>query len=151
MTDRRMRAFNKLLGRVTGISIHNSKNTLAALTDADMPAFSVYTENLLVDKKPQLRRCFRVHTTCEVIAKQLKSLFNAGAFCRLSSFSLLQEDTILIRFIGDKGGTFMQFKFGLTVMSCMEPNSTPFFNLLASMDAFDTHHNLEKAIFLAWA
>jgi hypothetical protein len=39
------------------------------------------------------------------------------------------------------------FKFGLTVVNCPSPSLTDAFYLLATMEAFDTYHNLKKGIF----
>ena len=66
---------------------------------------------------------------------------------RSSVHTLFDDETIILRFGGDKGGKFMQFKFGVTVMNCRDPNSPDAFDLLASLDAPDTYYNMKTAIF----
>ena len=42
----------------------------------------------------------------------------------------------------------MAFKFGLTVMNCLKPNLVESFDLLGSMEAFDTYANLKVAFLI---
>ena len=41
----------------------------------------------------------------------------------------------------------MAFKFGVTVMNCLQPNLPENFDLIATVEAFDTYNNLKSAIF----
>ncbi len=41
----------------------------------------------------------------------------------------------------------MAFKFGLTVMNCLQPNLPENFDLVATMEAFDTYNKLKIGIF----
>jgi hypothetical protein len=60
-----------------------------------------------------------------------------------SELTALDDDTIIIRFGGDKGGDFMKFKFGFTVMNYLQTNSPDAFELCLSLDAPDTYFNLK--------
>lgn len=59
----------------------------------------------------------------------------------------MNDSTIILRLGGDKGGSTMAFKFGATVMNCLQPNLPENFDLIATMEAFDTYQNLKTAIF----
>jgi hypothetical protein len=41
----------------------------------------------------------------------------------------------------------MAFKFGVTVMNCLQPNLPESFDLLGTVEAFDTYLNLKAAFF----
>jgi hypothetical protein len=73
--------------------------------------------------------------------------FENQVFLPSSSFTLLDDSTIIIRFGGDKGGKNMAFKWGLTMMNALKPNSSADLDLLATMEAFDKNNNLHDAIF----
>jgi hypothetical protein len=73
--------------------------------------------------------------------------FENQIFLPSSSFTLLDDSTLIIRFGGNKGGNTMAFKWGITVMNAPKPNSSAAMDLLATMEAFDKYNNLRDAIF----
>jgi len=149
MTDRQMIAFNEMLGKLTGLSVHERKNSLASLVDETMPDFSVNTVKVHVGGVGQKveRQVFLVDRISEVVCSRITSLLDNHILVGSPVHTLLEDDTIILRFGGDKGGKFMQFKFGVTVMNCQEPNSPDAFDMLASLDAPDTYFNMKYAIF----
>jgi hypothetical protein len=58
--------------------------------------------------------------------------------------TLLDDDTLIIRFGGDKGGNFMQFKYGITIMNCHSPNGPDAFDICMTLDVPDTYANLHS-------
>jgi hypothetical protein len=59
----------------------------------------------------------------------------------------LSDDHLVVRIGGDKGGSVMQSKVGVTVMKCDTPNIPENFDFLGAFDAKDTYYNLKKSIF----
>jgi hypothetical protein len=102
---------------------------------------------LLVNKKMQPRRIFRVARWTQVIELRISKLFENQVFLPSSSFTLLDDSTLIILFGGDKGGKKMAFKWGLTMMNAPNPNSSAAIDLLAKMEAFDKYNNVRDAIF----
>ena len=41
----------------------------------------------------------------------------------------------------------MAFKFGITIMNCLQPNLQENLDLIATVEAFDTYNNLKTSIF----
>jgi hypothetical protein len=70
-------------------------------------------------------------------------LYEAKLLKPSSEFTDLDDDTIIIRFAGDKGGRFIQFNFGVTVMNYVQANSPDTFELCLSLDAPESYFNLE--------
>ena len=151
MTDRQMIAFNQKLGELTGLSVHERKNSLASLVDDTMPDFSVNSLSVYIDGKRVERQAFLVERINDVVCSRIASLVDNQILVPSSVHTLLNDDTIILRFGGDKGGKFMQFKFGMTVMNCQDPNSPDSFDLIASLDAPDTYYNMKHAIFDKYA
>ncbi len=75
------------------------------------------------------------------------SLFKHSVFIPSSAITGLNDSTIIVRLGGDKGGKTMAFKFGVTVMNCLQPNLPDSFDLLGTIEAFDTYLNLKTALF----
>jgi hypothetical protein len=146
MSGRKMFMFNRILVGLTGISMHSTSTTLAALQDKQMPDYTIYMVKFLVNKTMQPRRVFRVARWTQVIELRVSKLFENQVFLPSSSFTLLDDSTIIIRFGGNKGGKKMAFKLGLTVMNAPKPNSSAALDLLATMEAFDKYNNLRHAI-----
>lgn len=149
-TDRKMSKLNDAIAKITGFLIHQRGFSLAKATDSDLPSFKIYKEELLVDNKPVSRLVYRVVSIAEVICDEISRALNNGVLILGSRLAELEDDEIAIRFLGDKGGNFMAFKFGLSVMNQPQPNATPNFALLGTMEAFDIYYNLEKALFGHW-
>jgi hypothetical protein len=122
MSGRKMLMFNRILVGLTGISIHSTSTTLAALQDKQMPDYTIYMVKFLVNKTMQPSRVFRVARCTQVIELRVSRLFENQVFILSSSFTLLDDSTLIILFGGDKGGKKMAFKWGLTVMNA--PNQT---------------------------
>jgi hypothetical protein len=74
-------------------------------------------------------------------------LFDNQVFVPYSSFTLLDDSILIIRFGGDKEGKKMAFKWGITVVNAPKLNSPVALDLLATMEAFDKYNNLRDAIF----
>jgi hypothetical protein len=147
MSGRQMLMCNRILVGLTGISIHSTSMTLAALQDKQMPDYTIYMVKLFVNKTMQPRRVFRVARWTQVIELRVSKLFENQVFLPSSSFTLLDYSTLIIRFGCDKGGKKMAFEWGLTVMNAPKPNSSAALDLLATMEAFDKYNNLRDAIF----
>lgn len=149
-SDNKVRLMNSLIAKTTGFLMVKPGFSLAKATDSDLPSFVISTEQLLVDGKKKPRRTFRVKSISEVISSEIQRIINSGCFVASSKICKVDDDKILVRFLGDKGGTFMQFKFGLSVMNQPDPNSTSALELLGTMEAFDTYPNLHDALFKHW-
>jgi hypothetical protein len=147
MSGRQMLRFNRILVGLTGISIHSTSTTITALQDKQMPDCTIYMVKLLVNKTMQPRRVFRVARWTQVIELRVSKLFENQVFIPSSSFDLLDDSTIIIRFGGDKRGKKMAFKWGLAVINAQHPSSSIPLDLLATMEAFDKYNNLRDAIF----
>lgn len=62
-------------------------------------------------------------------------------------FSLIDNDRIILKFGGDKGGKTLKTKFGVTIMNTPLSNSVDAFDLIAAVDSEDSYHNLKVGIF----
>ena len=82
-----------------------------------------------------------------MVCDHVVTLFEAGILLPSSKLTAMPDGIIFIRFMGDKGGSFMSTKFGLTVMNCRDPNSPDSFDLCATLDAPDTYYNMKTGIF----
>jgi hypothetical protein len=147
MTDRQMLAVNKLLIRLSGFSIHSRKNTLAALTDGKLCDCTIDSVKLSVNGVMQERYIFWVKCISDVIKDQVFNLLKHKDFVPSSYNTKLNDSTVIVRLGGDTGGNSMVFKFGITIMNCLQPNLPENFDLIATMEAFDTYHNLKSTIF----
>jgi hypothetical protein len=74
---------------------------------------------------------------------RIRCLYDAKLLKPSSELTELDDDTIIVRFGGDKGGHFVQFKFGFTVMNYVQTNSPDAFELCLSLDAPDSYFNLK--------
>jgi len=74
-------------------------------------------------------------------------LFRNKFFVPATWYTSLEDTTIILWLGCDKGGATMPFKFGLTVMNCPKLNLPESFDLIATMEAFDTYTNLQDGIF----
>ena len=142
-----MSNLNRVLVQLTGFSIHSSKNMLSALTDGKMSDYIIECRMMIVNSSLHERRVFRVTKISDVVEHRLCKLLRNKIFVPSSRHTLLEDSTIIVRLGGDKGGNTMAFKFGLTVMNCPKPNLPESFDLIATMEAFDTYTNLRDAIF----
>jgi hypothetical protein len=147
LTDRQMLAVNKLLIRLSGYLMHSRKNTLAALTDGQLCDYTIDSVKLLVNGVMQERRVFLVKCISDVIKDRVFNLLKHKVFVPSSYHTKLNDSTVIVRLDGDKGGNTMAFKFGVTIINCLQPNFPENFDLIATMEAFDTYHNLRSAIF----
>jgi hypothetical protein len=89
------------------------------------------------------RQSLQVDRLTDVISHRIVSLYENKVLKKSSDMTLLDDDTLIIRFGGDKGGTFMQFKYGITVMNCHSPNGADAFDICMTLDAPDTYSNLQ--------
>jgi hypothetical protein len=96
MIGRQMLMFKLILVGLTGISIHSTSTTLAAFQDKQMPDYTKYMVKLLVNKTMQPRRVFRVARWTQVIGLRVSNLFENQVFLPSSSFTLLDDSTIII-------------------------------------------------------
>jgi hypothetical protein len=102
MSQRRMIAFNKLLIKLTSISIHSSKNMLTALTERMLPDYIVESATLTNNTLPQQRKVFWVYRYSQVIEYTVSELFERKLFRPASEITALDDDTAIVRFGGDK-------------------------------------------------
>ena len=112
-----------------------------------MPDFTV--QQVMVNVKGKLveQQCLHVNHLVDIICDEIAKFFDARILVPSSQHTCLDDNTIMLCFMGDKGGTFMASKFGLTVMNYMNPNSPDVFNVCATVDAPDTYYNLKVGIF----
>jgi hypothetical protein len=82
-----------------------------------------------------------------VILNRVMSLHSSDLLLPSSELTLKPDTTLIIRFLGDKGGPFMSSKFGLTVMNRRDANSPDSLDLCATLDAPDSYNNLRDGIF----
>ena len=147
MTDNGARKFDRLLVELTGLSIRNYGTTIGALTDGNLPSFTVKKVNVTVKDQIRERRMFIVDSVSGYICKQLKRLIENDLFVPSSTNTCLLDNTVIVRLGGDKGGKEMMFKFGFSIMNQSLANSPEAFDLCVTLDAFDTYANLQCAIF----
>ena len=140
-------AFNAFLAKLTGLSLREKKNTLKKMTEGTMPDFGVYCVEVIIKGKKVERQCVCIKSITNVVCDRIITLLEAGVLIPALKLTTLDDETIMVRFMGDKGGPFMSTKFGLTVMNCRDPNSADSFDLCASLDAPDTYNNLKVGIF----
>ena len=74
----------------------------------------------------------------------------AGYFIPGKYFTKLEDNTIILRFDGDKDGHFMTFKFGVTLMDRPFANAPDSIKILGSLDAEEYVYNLKNALFYHW-
>jgi hypothetical protein len=147
MSGQQMLMFNQIIVGLTGISIHSTITAIAALKDKQMPDYTITMVKFLVNKTMQPRCVFRVARWTQVIELQISKLFENQVFLPSSSFTFLDDSTLIIRFGGDKGGKKMAFKWVITVMNAPKTNSSTALDLLAKMEDFDKYNNLRDAKF----
>ena len=134
--------------KLTGFSIRSGKPvSFQQLTDNSLPSYKIDMMTVESGGKQVKRICFVICNISEQIALRVKALFDSGTFKPSSKFTLLPDTTIMIGLGGDKGGTEFQFKFGLTVLNCENPNSPDAFDLIGTLEAFDTYPNMKNTIF----
>jgi hypothetical protein len=75
------------------------------------------------------------------------SLFQCNGFKEASECTKLSDDHLVVLIGGDKGGSVMQSKVGITVMNSDTPNTPENFDFIGAFDAKDTYYNLKKSIF----
>jgi hypothetical protein len=64
-----------------------------------------------------------------------------------SEVTLLDDDTLITRFDVDKGGNFLQFKWGVTVTNCHNPNSPDAFDACMTPNAPDSKESEHEFCF----
>jgi len=142
MTDRQYIAFDNMLKDVTGFSVLDQKNTLAKMVEGIMYDFTVHNLAVVVSKQQVNRQAFLVDRINDVVLQCIVSLYEKGLLLDSSILTTLDDDYIIVRFGGDKGGSFMKFKFGLTIMNSVNVHSPDAFEICCTLDASDTYHNL---------
>ena len=142
MTDRQYIAFDNMLKDVTGFSVLDQKNTLAKMVEGIMYDFTVHNLAVIVNKQQARRQAFLVDRINDVVLQCIVALYEKGLLLDSSVLTNLDDDYIIVRFGGDKGGTFMKFKFGLTIMNSVNVHSPDAFEICCTLDASDTYYNL---------
>jgi hypothetical protein len=143
MTDRQMLAFGRRFAKLTGVVFHNSGNTLAKSTANVVPDCTISKVKVAIKGQEVERQSLQVDRLTDVISHRIVSLYENKVLKKSSDMTLLDDDTLIIRFGGDKGGNFMQFKYGITVMNCHSPNGADAFDICMTLDAPDTYANLQ--------
>lgn len=144
MTDRQFEVFNCFLAKLTGLSLREKKTPSRKCT---MPDFGVYSVEVIIKGKKVKRQSLRIDTLTSALCDRIIALIEAKILLRASMQTKLSDSTIMVRFMGDKGGPFMSTKFGFTVMNCRDPNSPDSFDICATLDAPDSYHNMKVGIF----
>jgi hypothetical protein len=148
MSERQFADFNCILVDLTGMSIHTSKTVLSSLQDGKTPDHTITMTSLIVNHTLQDRHVFWLDRMSQVIEMQVfKLMYHKGAFRVTSEKTGLADNNIIVRFGGDKGGKKMAFKFWATVINCVRVNQTETFDLISTMEAFDTYYNLKHGVF----
>ena len=148
MMGRKLLEFSRLLVKLMGFSITNGKPvTMKKLANRRMPSYAINMVTVESGGKQVKRQCYIVDSICDIITHQMQALFGNGLFVLSSTCTQLSDNVIMVRFSSDKGGKFMQFKFGLSIMNFPCPNSADAFDILATLDAFDMYANFQVAIF----
>ena len=111
-----------------------------------MPSFqsgkvTVYENDNLVT-----RHYFIVENMHEAICVQVLNIMLVGMFVPSIIFTKL-ENKLLLKFGGDKGGKFVKFKFGVTIMNSPFLNSPDSFGVIRTLDTDDSYFNLKHGIF----
>jgi hypothetical protein len=138
-SGRQMLMFNQILVGLTEISIHSTSTTITTLQDKQILDYTITMVKLLVNKTMQPRHVFRVAWWTQAIELRISKLFENQVFLPSSSFTLLDDSTLIILFGGEKGGKKMAFKWVITMMNAPKPNSSAALDLLATMEAFDKY------------
>ena len=144
MTDRQMLAFGRRFAKLTGIAFHNSGNTLAKSTANLVPDCTISKVKVAIKGQEVERQSHQVDRLTDVISHGIVSLCENKVLKKSSEMTLLDDDALIMRFGGDKGGNFMQFKCGMTVMNCHSPNGADAFDTRVTLDAPDTRSNLQS-------
>ena len=151
MSGRAWLRFCTTLKKLKGIVMHDSSsNSLSKLVSGKMPAFETGLVRVYENNKIVNRQYFAVSNFIEAVRLQILSVMEAGLFIPSSFFTKLHDESIILRFGGDKGGQFMKSKFGLTVMKSPFLNSPDNFEILGTLDAEDSPYNLKHGLFHAW-
>ena len=151
MTCRSWTRFCTTLKRLKGVVLHNSaSNSLSKLMAGKMPDFETGHVQVYEAKKLVMRQYFVVEDLLECVRMQIFSVMESGLFIPSNFFTTLTDGSIILRFGGDKGGHFMKFKFGFTVMNTPFPNSPDSFDVLGTLDAEDSAFNLRHGLFNQW-
>ena len=143
MTDRQMLAFGRRFAKLTGIAFHNSGNTLAKSTANLVADCTISKVKVAIKGQEVERQSYQVDRLTDVISHRIVSLYENKVLKKSSEMTLMNDNTLVIRFGGDKGGNFMQFKYGITVMNCHSPNGADAFDICMTLDAPDTYSNLQ--------
>jgi hypothetical protein len=96
MSGRQMLMFNRIRVCLAVISIQSTSTTLTALQDKQMPGYTINMVKCLFNKKMQPRRVFRSARWTQVIELRVSKLFENQVFLPSSSFTLLDDSTIII-------------------------------------------------------
>ena len=112
-----------------------------------MPSFhsgkvTAYESNNVIQ-----RQFFVIDNMLDAIRVQVLRLMSVGMFVPSKVFTKL-NNSVVLKFGGDKGGKFMKFKFGVTIMNTPFANSLDSFDVLGMLDAEDSFYNLKKAFLI---
>jgi hypothetical protein len=145
--DARFQDFGKDFFRETGMKITNTKNTLTKAAQDLVPGFVIEQNELFVGSTLWSRKVLHVGRIGEVIETRVCSLFQYNGFKEAYECTKFSDDHLVVRIGGDKGGSVMLSKVGVTVMNCYTPNTPDNFDFIGTFDAKDTYYNLKKSIF----
>ena len=147
MTDRSWLRFCRELKKISRYTIHHGLVSMNNYLADQIPDFTSGKINVMEKEKICERRCFRVHSIYAVLCWRLQLLYQNGLFLPSQVFSLIDNDRIILKFGGDKGGKTLKTKFGVTIMNTPLSNSVDAFDLIAAVDSEDSYHNLKVGIF----
>jgi hypothetical protein len=78
--------------------------------------FTVHNLAIVVNKQHVNQHAFLVDKINNVVLQCIISLYKKGLLLDSLLLTALDEDYSIVRFGGNKGGTFMKFKFGLKLL-----------------------------------
>ena len=147
LSDKAYLNFARKLKEMSGFVIHDSKTSMTSMMEGKLPNFTIGDVNVYEKNKLVQRTLFQVDNILDTISGSAFNLISRGLFIETSLFTSIADDVIMLRFAGDKGGSFMKFKFGVTLMNQPFPNSPDSLDLLAVLDTEDSFYNLKHGIF----
>ena len=73
-----------------------------------------------------------------------------SCFSQASFYHVTNNNSIILRLGGDKGGHFIKFKFDVTVMNTPVLNFQDNADVLGTLDSKDSPFNLRHGLFNQW-
>jgi hypothetical protein len=150
MTGRAMNELSRIINHLMGIKISSQTTTLSALTKSKMPDYDIELIPLMVGRTRRACHVYRVSKFCGVLESRIGRVIARNGFVPSSIITNLSDDTIIVKFGGDKGGRKMSSKLGAILLNQQSANEPEAFDFLGTMEAFGTYKNIYTAFFKNW-